>query len=135
MLRLPGPPVDILLPLAAGGAVAVLHVGWVAATRRWLDCLAAFVAGTFVLAQLDARWCTQPAFRRQFVMLSAVIGTVLLAEATARVVLIYLLLVDVMAVVSTALHVGTLGLLACWLLWYRGRRQRELFAAWGAVRR
>ena len=56
--------------------------------------------------------------------------TVLLAEATARVVLIYLLPVDVMAVVSTALHVGALGLLACWLLWYRGRRQRELFAAW-----
>src|SRR5262245_31297629 len=39
---------DVLLSLAAGGLVAVLRVGWVAARRRRLDGLAAFVAGTFV---------------------------------------------------------------------------------------
>lgn len=75
-------------------------------------------------ARLDLRWHTQPGFRRHFTLLSAVIGGVLLAEAIVRVVLIFLLPADVMAGVSTALHLGTLGGLVAWLLWFRGRRQQ-----------
>lgn len=110
------------------GAAGLLLVGSCLAGRPVLySLIRRFAAGKpETVAQWDARWRTQPGFRRQFVMLSAVVGTVLLAEATARVVLIYLLPVDVMAAVSTALHLGTLGLLACWLLWYRGRRQAAL---------
>lgn len=170
--------VDVLLSLAAGGLIAVARVAWVAATRRRLDGLAAFMAGTFVLllvvslltgnpkivlakesiltgaaglllvgscligrpvlyplvrrlveskpevlAQWDRRWHTQPGFRRHFAVLSAVIGGVLLTEAAVRVVLISLLPVDVMAGVSTGLHLATIGGLVAWLLWYRGRRQ------------
>jgi hypothetical protein len=81
-----------------------------------------------LLAQLDERWRTQPSFRRHFVLLSAVIGGVLLTESTVRLLLIYLLPIDVAAGLSLALHVGTIALLVCWALWYRGRRQRAVAA-------
>jgi intracellular septation protein A len=72
-----------------------------------------------LLAQLDQRWRTQPSFRRHFVVLSAVMGSVLLTE---------LLPIDVMASLSLVLHAGTIALLVCWALWYRGRRQRAVAA-------
>jgi hypothetical protein len=81
-----------------------------------------------LLAQWDERWRTQPSFRRHFVLLSAVIGGVLLTESTVRLLLIYLLPIDVAAGLSLALHVGTIALLVCWALWYRGRRQRAVAA-------
>lgn len=77
-----------------------------------------------MLARWDHLWRTQPAFRRPFTVMSAVSGSVLLTEAAVRVVLVYLLPIDVMAGLSTVLHLGALALLACWVLWYRGRRQR-----------
>lgn len=76
-----------------------------------------------LIAQWDERWRTQPAFRRHFFLLSAVPGVVLLAESLLRAVLVYSLPVDVMAGLSTVLHVGTIGMLAVWLLWFRSRRQ------------
>ncbi|GAB3413298.1 DUF3159 domain-containing protein [Flindersiella endophytica] len=76
-----------------------------------------------VTAQWDERWRTQPAFRRHFFVLSAVPGVVLLAESVVRVVLVYSLPVDVMAGLTTVLHLGTIGLLVGWLLWYRTRRR------------
>ncbi|TDC72602.1 hypothetical protein E1193_27355 [Micromonospora sp. KC606] len=79
-----------------------------------------------LLAQWDERWRTQPAFRRHFVLLSAVFGAVLLTESAVRLLLIYLLPIDVMADLSTPLHVGTIALLVGWALWYRGRRQRAM---------
>jgi intracellular septation protein A len=81
-----------------------------------------------LLAQLDERWRTQPSFRRHFALLSAVFGGGLLTESIARLLLIYLLPIDVMAALSPALHVGTIALLVCWALWYRGRRQRAAAA-------
>jgi hypothetical protein len=81
-----------------------------------------------LLAQWDERWRTQPSFRRHFVLLSAVLGGVLLTESTVRLLLIYLLPIDVAAGLSLALHVGTIALLVCWALWYRGRRQRAVAA-------
>lgn len=82
-----------------------------------------------LLAQLDRRWRTQPSFRRHFLVLSAVLGGILLAESTLRVVLVILLPVDVVAGWSVALRVGTIAVLVCWALWYRGRRQRAVAAA------
>jgi intracellular septation protein A len=82
-----------------------------------------------LLAQWDERWRTQPSLRRHFLTLSAMIGGVLLTESALRLLLIYLLPIDVMAGLSTALHVGTIALLVCWALWYRGRRRRAIAAA------
>lgn len=81
-----------------------------------------------LLAQWDERWRTQPALRRHFVRLSAVLGGVLLTESAVRLALVDLLPLDVMAGVSMALHVGTIALLVSWALWYRGRRQRAAAA-------
>lgn len=81
-----------------------------------------------VLAQWDQRWRTQPSFRRHFMLLSAVLGAVLVTESAVRLVLIYLLPVDVMAGLSTALQIGTVALLVGWGLWYRARRQRAAAA-------
>lgn len=80
------------------------------------------------LARLDERWRTVPSFRRQFFGLSAVFGGVFLAESILRVVLIYLLPIDAMAVVSPALQLGTVAVVVLWALWYRGRRQRAAAA-------
>lgn len=74
-----------------------------------------------LLAQWDARWQTQPSFRRHFLTLSAVMGGILLTDAILRVVLILLLPVDEMANLSPVLHFGALAVLAAWLLWYRKR--------------
>lgn len=176
--------VDALLALAGGGLAALMRVGCVAALRRRLDGLGAFVGVSFVLvlvvsllagdprvllaresimsgaaglvlvgscvigrpvlyalarrlyvgkdellAQWDQQWRTQPSFRRHFILLSAVLGAVLLTESAVRLLLICLLPVDVVAGLSTALHVGTIALLAVWALWYRARRQRGGAAA------
>jgi hypothetical protein len=77
-----------------------------------------------VLARWDRLWRDRPAFRRVFVLMSLVWGAGLLAEAIVRVPLIYLLPVDVTAALSTALQVGTVGLLIGWSLWYRRSRRR-----------
>ena len=81
-----------------------------------------------LLTQWDERWRTQPSFRRHFMLLSATFGGVLLTESTVRLLLIYLLPIDVVAGVSLALHLGTIALLVCWALWYRNRRQRAMTA-------
>jgi hypothetical protein len=72
--------------------------------------------------RLEERWHADPAFRRHFFVLSMVIGAGLLLDAVARVVLVYLLPIDTMAGLSTALHVVTVVLLAVWVMWYRRRR-------------
>jgi hypothetical protein len=81
------------------------------------------------LAQWDELWRTQPGFRRRFTMPSLVIGGVLLAESTSRIVLIFLLPVEVMAGVSTGLHLGAIAILVAWGMWFRNRRRRSLTAA------
>ncbi|HEY3505997.1 MAG TPA: VC0807 family protein [Actinocatenispora sp.] len=81
-----------------------------------------------LLARWDVTWRDRPAFRRVFLLMSVVWGAGLLAEAIIRVPLIYLLPVDVTAALSTALQVGTVGLLVLWSLWYRRRRQHAAAA-------
>ena len=81
------------------------------------------------LAQWDERWRTQPGFRRRFTMPSLVIGGVLLVESTGRIVLIFLLPIEVMAGVSTGLQLGAIAILVAWGMWFRNRRRRSLTAA------
>ena len=78
--------------------------------------------------RLEERWRGDPAFRRQFFVLSMVIGGGLLLDAAVRVVLLSLLPVDTMAGLSTALHVATVVLLAAWVMWYRRRRVQRVAA-------
>lgn len=77
-------------------------------------------------AQMDERWRTQPGFRRHFTMLSLSIGGVLLTESIVRIVLIFLLPIEVMPGVSTGLHLGAIAMLVAWATWLRGRRRRTL---------
>lgn len=81
------------------------------------------------LAQWDQRWRPQPDFRRRFTMPSLVIGSVLLTESVVRIVLIFLLPIEVMAGVSTGLHLGGIAILVAWAMWFRNRRRRALAAA------
>ena len=81
-----------------------------------------------LLADWDTRWQTQPAFRRRFTMLSAVIGCVLLADAILRVVLICLLPINVMANLSPVLHVAAIAILLACGLWYRKRAVEKAHA-------
>lgn len=79
-----------------------------------------------LLAQWDELWRTQPQFRRRFTTLSTVMGCILLADAIARLVLIYLLPVDTMANLSPVLHFGALALLAGYALWHRKHAMNRL---------
>ncbi|GAA3513969.1 VC0807 family protein [Actinocatenispora rupis] len=108
------------------GGLGLLLLGSVAVGRPVLySMLRRLNAGKpELLARWDGMWRTRPAFRRVFVLMSLVWGAGLLAEAIVRLPLIYLLPVDVTAALSTALQVGTVGLLVAWSLWYRRRRQR-----------
>jgi hypothetical protein len=112
------------------GAAGLLLVGSCATGRPILYALVRRLnAGKDeLLAQWDERWRTQPSFRRHFVLLSAVFGGTLLTESAVRLLLIYLLPTDVMAGLSTVLHLGTIALLVCWALWYRTRRLRAVAA-------
>ncbi len=105
------------------GAAGILLVGSCLIGRPLVYTLARKVnAGKpELLAEWDERWRSHPRFRRRFMMLSAVIGGVLLADAIVRLVLVYLLPVDVMANLSPVLHVVSLAVLVGLGLWYRKR--------------
>lgn len=77
-------------------------------------------------------WHSSPGFRRTFVVLSAGWGVGLLVEATLRVILVYLLPVDVMAGLSSVLGIAGFVVLLTWTMWYvkrvRARRTVDLAA-------
>ncbi|GAA2760448.1 VC0807 family protein [Actinopolymorpha rutila] len=77
-------------------------------------------------------WHSSPGFRRTFVVLSAGWGVGLLVEATLRVILVYLLPVDVMAGLSSVLGIAGFAVLLTWNMWYikrvRARRAAGLTA-------
>lgn len=112
------------------GAAGVLLVGSCLIGRPLVYTLARKLnAGKpELLAEWDERWRSQPRFRRRFTMLSAVIGGVLLADAIVRLVLVYLLPVNVMANLSPVLHVGSLAVLVGLGLWYRKRAVEQAHA-------
>ncbi|MFC4854916.1 VC0807 family protein [Actinophytocola glycyrrhizae] len=74
-------------------------------------------------AEIDRLCADVPGFRRSFVLMSVVWGIALLAEAAARVPLVYLLPADVMAGLSVVLLLVVIGLLSVWTAWYAGRVQ------------
>lgn len=81
----------------------------------------------------EARWATSAPFRRTFVVLSAVWGIGLVVEAVVRVVLVYLLPVDVMAGLSSVLSIAAFALLITWNMWYVRRAQARGRAAAAAA--
>ncbi len=68
-------------------------------------------------------WHSSPGFRRTFFVLSAGWGAGLLVEAAVRVVLVYLLPVDVMAGLSSVLAIAGFVVLLTWNMWYIRRVQ------------
>jgi hypothetical protein len=79
-------------------------------------------------AEWEELWTTEPTFRRRFVVMSAVIGGVLLVEALVRVPFVYVLPVDVMAVVSPVLTPVVITLVCVWAVHY-GQRTPEVLRA------
>ena len=71
----------------------------------------------------DDRWRSNPAFRRGFRVMSLTWGVGLLVEAAVRIPLIYVLPIDIMAGLSTALQLVAFTLLITWNVRY-GRRMR-----------
>ncbi|TDW19209.1 VC0807 family protein [Kribbella kalugense] len=107
------------------GAAGLLLVGSCLIRRPLVYTLArkANAGKPEVLADWDARWPNDPAFRKHFTSLTAVFGGVLLADAIIRLVLVYTLPVNTMANLSPLMHIAALGLLVSWALWHRNRRQ------------
>lgn len=80
-------------------------------------------------AALAERFRTDPRVRRGVRVTSVVWGAGLLCEAVIRVPLVYLLPVEVMVGLSTALTVTTFALLTCWNVGYVARARRRMAAA------
>ncbi|GAA5198114.1 hypothetical protein GCM10023346_34510 [Arthrobacter gyeryongensis] len=73
--------------------------------------------------ELDRDFHSNPAAHRWHLKVSAVWGAGLIAEASTRAVLVYLLPIDVMVGVSAALAVIVFAALIAWTVWDRKRRQ------------
>ncbi|MFB7997616.1 VC0807 family protein [Streptomyces sp. NPDC056002] len=112
------------------GALGLLLVGSCVVHRPVLYTLVrrAAAGDDARLAQWDQQWRTRPSLRRHVVLLSIVFGSVLLTESGARLLLIYLLPIDVVADWTMPLHFGAVALLICWALWWRTRRLRAVTA-------
>lgn len=79
-------------------------------------------------AEFAQRWEAEEGFRRAFVVMSAVWGFGLLFEALLRIPLVFLLPVEVMVTVSTAMIITAFVLLAVWTKWYVGHLQARAAA-------
>ncbi|WP_051423189.1 VC0807 family protein [Arthrobacter sp. MA-N2] len=73
--------------------------------------------------EMDREFHHNPAAHRWHLKISAVWGAGLIAEASARAVLVYLLPIDVMVGVSAALAVIVFAALIAWSVWDRKRQQ------------
>ena len=73
--------------------------------------------------EFEQRWGEEPRFRRVFFVLSLGWGVGLLFEALLRIPLVFLLPVEVMVTVSTAMIITAFVLLAVWTKWYVGRQE------------
>lgn len=79
-------------------------------------------------AEWEVLWTTEPTFRHRFVVMSLVIGGALLAEAAVRIPFVFVLPIDVMAVVSPVLSPVVLTLVCVWAVHY-GQRTPEVLRA------
>jgi hypothetical protein len=71
--------------------------------------------------EIDKAWRESPRARHGYRVTSAVWGAGMLSEAALRAVLIFLLPIDVMVALSTAMWVTTVVLLVLWTRWYANR--------------
>jgi hypothetical protein len=69
-------------------------------------------------AEWAARWDTDARFRRALRIDTAAWGAVLLANAVAHVVLVYVLPIDLISLVTTVVWFGSLACLIAWHVWY-----------------
>lgn len=76
------------------------------------------------VGRLDQLWDARPDFRHAMMVMTLLWGCVALAESVLRIVLVYLLPLDVMAGVSVVLQLGSTALLIGWTVWYRKLRRR-----------
>lgn len=76
----------------------------------------------------DQLWAGEPVFRRRFRVMSLVIGGALLAEALARVVLVFLVPADVVVGVSAIMVPAVLTAVSFWAVGY-GRRNEAAIEA------
>lgn len=81
----------------------------------------------------EEAWRTEPTFRRRFVTMSLVMGGAMLVEAAARIPLVFLLPVDLMAVLSPVLSPLVITATAVWAVRY-GSRTPEVLEAERAAR-
>jgi hypothetical protein len=79
-------------------------------------------------AEWEGLWATEPTFRHRFTVMSLVIGGVLLAEALVRIPFVYVLPIDVMAVVSPVLTPVVITLVCVWAVHY-GKRTPDVLRA------
>jgi hypothetical protein len=77
----------------------------------------------------DSMWKSTPGFRRVFYLMTAVWAVGLLVEAAIRIVLAYVLPLDVMVALSGVLAIATLALLLMWTVWFSGRARRRRLQA------
>lgn len=73
-------------------------------------------------------WETEPTFRRRFTVMSLVIGGALLVEALIRIPLIFVLPIDVMAVLSPVLTPVVITAASFWSIRYGSRTERVIAA-------
>lgn len=69
-------------------------------------------------AEWEQLWVTEPVFRHRFVVMSLVIGGALLVEAAVRIPFVYILPIDVMAVVSPVVTPVVITAVAVWAVHY-----------------
>ncbi len=79
-------------------------------------------------AEWEVLWTTEPTFRHRFTVMSLVIGGALLAEALVRIPFVFVLPIDVMAVVSPVLTPVVITLACVWAVRY-GQRTPEVLRA------
>ena len=92
--------------------------------RRPLTLTAATSWNPAGAAELESLFATRPAARRAFTVSALVWGLGLIVESLLRVPLIYVLPVDVMVGLSTAVMVTAFTLLGIWTGWYTARVRR-----------
>lgn len=73
----------------------------------------------------ESLWDSSSDFRHLFIVMTLVWGFGMLAEAVVRLPLVYLLPIDVMAGLSTAMQVAMFVLLSLWTTWYLRWVQRR----------
>ena len=93
-------------------------------SRRPLTLTAATSWNPAGAAELESLFATRPAARRAFTVSALVWGLGLIVESLLRVPLIYVLPVDVMVGLSTAVMVTAFTLLGIWTGWYTARVRR-----------